>query len=179
MVPGNGPDTVHVGLEATPLRSPQLGGVWRYADSLIRALGRSAAPHHYSLLFLNAFKPWARVPPPLVSSPAMRLVEVSSVSNLLFTFFAPMMARRGRGVTVESFAGPVDVFHSLNAAILPQRNGRRVVTVHDLTCLRFPQYHPWTRRVLFRLGIRRAARLADAIIVPSSATRRDLAARFP
>jgi alpha-1,3-rhamnosyl/mannosyltransferase len=33
--------------------------------------------------------------------------------------------------------------------------------------------------MLFRLSIRRAARLADAIIVPSAATGRDLAARFP
>ena len=32
---------------------------------------------------------------------------------------------------------------------------------------------------MFRLGIRRAARLADAIIVPSSATKSDLVARFP
>jgi glycosyltransferase involved in cell wall biosynthesis len=170
---------MHVGLEATTLRSPQLGGVWRYTDSLIRALGRAPASHRYSLLFLNAFKPWARVPPPNVSSPTMRLVQVSSVSNLLFTFFVPMLARTGRGATVESFLGPVDVFHSVNAAVLPQRKGRRVVTVHDLTCLHFPQFHPWTRRTLFRLGIRRAARLADAIIVPSSATKSDLVARFP
>jgi len=170
---------VHVGLEATTLRSPQLGGVWRYTDSLIRALGRATAAHRYSLLFLNAFKPWARVVPPSMSSPTMRLVEARSVSNLLFTFFVPMLARTGRGVTVESFLGPVDVFHSVNAAVLPQRNGRRVVTVHDLTCLHVPQFHPWTRRTLFRLGIRRAARLADAIIVPSSATKSDLVARFP
>ena len=170
---------MHVGLEATTLRSPQLGGVWRYTDRLIRALGQSGAPHRYSLLFLNAFKPWARVSPPSVSSPSMRLVEVSSASNLLFTFFVPMLARTGRGATVESFLGPVDVFHSVNAAVLPQREGRRVVTVHDLTCLHFPQFHPWTRRTLFRLGIRRAARLADAIIVPSSATKTDLVARFP
>jgi hypothetical protein len=101
---------MHVGLEATTLRSPHLGGVWRYTDSLIRALGRSTAPHRYSLLFLNAFKPWARVPPPNVSSPTMRLVEARSVSNLLFTFFVPMLARTGRGATVESFLGPVDVF---------------------------------------------------------------------
>jgi glycosyltransferase involved in cell wall biosynthesis len=153
--------------------------VWRYTDSLIRALGRAAAPHRYSLLFLNAFKPWARVPPPNVSSPTMRLVEVRSVSNLLFTFYVPMLARSGRGVTVESFLGPVDVFHSVNAATLPQRQGRRVVTVHDLTCLHVPQFHPWTRRTLFRLGVRRAVRLADAIIVPSSATKSDLVARFP
>jgi len=169
---------MHIGVEATNLRSQQLGGVWRYTESLIRALGRLASPHRYSLLFLNAFKPWARVPPPSVSSPAMRLVEVTSVSNFLFTFLVPMIPRGWRGPTVESFLGSVDVFHSVNGVVLPQRLGRRVVTVEDLTCLHFPQFHPWIRRTLFRLGLRRATRLADAIIVPSSSTKRDLIARF-
>ncbi len=169
---------MHIGLEATNLRSQRLGGVWRYTESLIRALGRLASPHRYSLLFLNSFKPWARVPPPRVSSPTMRLVEVTSVSNFLFTFLLPMIPLGGSRLTVESFLGPVDVFHSVNAAALPQRKGRRVVTVQDLTCLQLPQFHPWLRRALFQLGVRRAARLADAIIVPSSATKRDIVRRF-
>ena len=170
---------MHIGVEATNLRSQQLGGVWRYTESLIRALGRLTSPHRYSLLFFNAFKPWARVLPPSVSSPAMRLVEVTSSSNFLFTSFGPMIPRGWGGPTVESFLGPVDVFHSVNAVPLPQRDGRRVVTVQDLTCLHFPQFHPWVRRTLFRMGVRRAARLADAIIVPSSATKRDLATWLP
>jgi alpha-1,3-rhamnosyl/mannosyltransferase len=108
----------------------------------------------------------------------LRLVEVRSVSNLLFTYLVPMIPP-ARGIpTVESFLGPVDVFHSVNAALLPQRSGRRVVTVHDLTCIDFPRFHPLLRRVLFRVGLWRVARLADAIIVPSAATRRDLRRRI-
>ena len=164
---------MHIGIEATTLRSQQLGGVWRYTDSLIEALGHLDTPHRYSLLFLNAFKPWARVAPPRVPD-RFRLVEVRSVSNLLFTFLVPMMPRSGAVPAVESFLGPVDVFHSVNAVLLPQRRGRRVVTVHDLTCIDFPQFHPLFRRVLFRVGLRRVARLADAIIVPSGAVKADL-----
>ena len=168
---------MHIGLEATTLRSPGGGGVWRYTDSLIRALARNSAPHRYSLLFVN--KPWAKVPPPDVPTP-MRLVNVTSISNFLFTFFWPSIPRgKFKRLSVDSFLGPVSVFHSINVTPLPQRQGKRVVTVHDLTCLLFPQFHPWDRRMLFRLSIRRAARLADAIIVPSLATGRDLAARFP
>jgi glycosyltransferase involved in cell wall biosynthesis len=166
---------MHVGVEATTLRSQQLGGVWRYTDNLIHALGTLATRQRYSLLFLNAFKARARVAPPPVP-PALRLVEVRSVSNLLFTYLLPMKPAHCIP-TVESFLGPVDVFHSVNAAPLPQRGGRRVVTVHDLTCIEFPRYHPLARRVLFRVGLSRAARLADAIIVPSAATRRDLLRR--
>src|SRR5262245_32982993 len=167
---------MHIGLEATTLRS-QGGGVWRYTDSLIRALARNVGAHRFSLLFVN--KPWAKVPPPDVPSPR-RLVNVTSISNFFLTFFCPPIPRgRLRALAVDSFLGPLDVFHSINVTPLPQRQGKRVVTVHDLTCLLFPELHPWDRRMLFHLSIRRAARLADAIIVPSAATGRDLAARFP
>jgi len=171
---------MHIGLEATTLRSELLGGVWRYTEGLIDALRRLTTPHHYSLLFLNALKPWARASPPRVpASATMRLVEVTEVSNFLFTFLLPTIPRRWGGPAVESFLGSVDLFHSVNAVVLRQRRGRQVVTVHDLTCLEFPGFHPPVRRMLFALGIRRAARLADAIIVPSSATASDLARRFP
>ena len=170
---------MHIGLEATSLRMSHLGGVWRYTESLIRALARRADAHRYSLLYIDAFRPWARVPPPRIPSPSMRLVDVISVSNFAFTFLVPVLPVVGGRLTVESFLGSVDVFHSINAAVLPQRHGRRVVTVQDLTCLSVPQFHPWARRMLFRLSVRRAARLADAIIVPSMATARDLAVRLP
>jgi len=168
---------MHIGLEATTLRNPGGGGVWRYTDSLIRALARNRGPHRFSLLFVN--KPWAKVPPPDVPSP-MRLVNVTTISNFFFTFFCPPIPRGTvKRLAVDSFLGPMGVFHSINVTPLPQRQGKRVVTVHDLTCLLFPELHPWDRRMLFHLGIRRAARLADAIIVPSAATGRDLEARFP
>lgn len=105
---------MHIGLEATTLRSELLGGVWRNTESLIAALCRLAAPHQYSLLFLNAFKPWARAPSPRVPPcAAMRLVEVTRVSNFLFTFLLPTVPRRWGGPAVESFLGSVDLFHSV------------------------------------------------------------------
>src|SRR5262245_1007901 len=170
---------MHIGIESTTLRSQLLGGVWRYTENLITAMGRLPSPHRYSLLYINAFKPWSRVPPVVVERPQSRLVEVTSVPNILFTFLAPIVTRRRPGLAVESFLGPVDVFHSVNAALLPQRHGRKVLTVHDLTCLSLPQFHPWRRRALFRLSIRRAIRQADAIIVPSQAAKGDLVTFFP
>src|SRR5262249_31750464 len=95
------------------------------------------------------------------------------------TFLLPTIPRSWGGPAVESFLGTVDLFHSVNAVVLRQRRGRQVVTVHDLTCLEFPGFHPRSRRMLFALGIRRAARLAAPSIGPSSATASDLARRFP
>lgn len=40
---------------------------------------------------------------------------------------------------IERFLGPVDVVHGTNFAVPPSRRAGRVVTVHDLTCVRFPE----------------------------------------
>ena len=40
---------------------------------------------------------------------------------------------------VEWWTGPVDVVHGPNFVVPPTRRAARVVTVHDLTCVRFPE----------------------------------------
>lgn len=69
-----------------------------------------------------------------------------------------------------------DIVHAPNpAAIPPAGPGQRlVVTVHDLAFRPFPRLFPPRWLALYRLGTRRAARRADAILVPSASTARDL-----
>lgn len=73
-----------------------------------------------------------------------------------------------------------DVVHVTNPAGVP--GARRtpgkalVVTIHDLAFLRFPEAFPPAWRVLYRLGLRAAARRADVIVVPSEATAAELRA---
>ena len=45
--------------------------------------------------------------------------------------------RRGDHPRIEWWTGPIDVVHGPNFVVPPSR-GAQVVTVHDLTCLRFP-----------------------------------------
>ena len=69
-----------------------------------------------------------------------------------------------------------DVLHAPSpASAPPSRAGQRlVVTVHDLAFLRYPRAFPAAWRALFRLGVRRAARTAAALVVPSRHTADDL-----
>ncbi len=39
----------------------------------------------------------------------------------------------------ERFIGPVDVVHGTNFTVPPTRRAGRIVTVHDLTCIRYPE----------------------------------------
>ncbi|HEX2030326.1 MAG TPA: glycosyltransferase family 1 protein [Actinomycetota bacterium] len=61
------------------------------------------------------------------------------------------------------------------AAVPPPRASQRlVVTVPDLAFVRYPRLFPPAWRALFRLGLRRAARRADALVAISEHTGRDL-----
>ncbi|MGH2662638.1 MAG: glycosyltransferase family 4 protein [Actinomycetota bacterium] len=82
----------------------------------------------------------------------------------------------GRPPLPATLAG-LDVVHTPSPAAIPPRGpGQRlVVTVHDLAFRLFPQMFPPAWRATFRLGLRRAAARADAIIAVSRHTATDLA----
>ena len=63
--------------------------------------------------------------------------------------------------------GGVDVVHGTNFVVPPARHAARVVTVHDLTCLRFPELCTPTSRRYPDL-IRRAARTGAWVHTPSA-----------
>ncbi|HEV3474160.1 MAG TPA: glycosyltransferase family 1 protein [Actinomycetota bacterium] len=69
-----------------------------------------------------------------------------------------------------------DVVHAPSvASVPPAAPGQRlVVTVHDMAFRVFPSLFPPAWRALFRTGLRRAARRADAVIAVSRSTATDL-----
>jgi glycosyltransferase involved in cell wall biosynthesis len=73
----------------------------------------------------------------------------------------------------------LDLVHYPNqfgGAFLPS-SVPRVVTLHDLTPLLFPKFHPWQRVAGFRVLLRRALARAHHIIVDASQTKQDLLQR--
>lgn len=55
--------------------------------------------------------------------------------------------------------------------VMAPRNVARVVTLHDATFFSSPEVHSPVKRVVFRQATRYAVRQADALVVPSAATR--------
>lgn len=81
---------------------------------------------------------------------------------------------RQRFLTVEGYVGEVDVFHATNFLAPSQRKGRSVVTIHDLSVLLFPEYHPRMRVLGYRAFLGATLARADAVITDSEQTKRDL-----
>lgn len=69
----------------------------------------------------------------------------------------------------------IDVLHSTHHTLpLVGARCRRVVTIHDVTFFRIPERYPPMRRFYMQAMTRLAARVADAIVVPSNAVRDDV-----
>ncbi len=81
--------------------------------------------------------------------------------------------------TSDMVVGSVDVFHGLNY-LLPAQRGKAalVVTVHDLSAVRHPEWHPAPRVLAHRIGLRRLARAVDHVITDTEAVRAEVIAHL-
>lgn len=69
------------------------------------------------------------------------------------------------------------IYHSPNF-MLPRFDGKKVATFHDLSILKYPEFHPESRVSFLRPEIIKAARNADHIITDSEAVRQEVIEYF-
>lgn len=81
------------------------------------------------------------------------------------------------GPGVEWFIGPADVVHGGNYVVPPTRRAARVVTVHDLTAVRFPAIVDPAARAFPDL-VRRAVRTGAWVHTPSKFVADEVVAEF-
>jgi len=75
---------------------------------------------------------------------------------------------------IDLFMGSVDVFHSPDYLLPPLRGGKKLVTIHDLSFLRYPEgAEPSLRRYL-NSAVPRSVERADLILADSESTRQDI-----
>jgi len=128
-VPKNDVPQLHVALDGTPLLGLPTG-VGVFTSSLLEALSDrdDLALSAYAVSWRTRDGLAARVPPGVSTEqkamPARPLSMLWSRSNL---------------VSLERFLGPIDVVHGTNFTVPPTKRAGQVVTVHDLTFLRFPE----------------------------------------
>ena len=156
-----------VALQADQLWFATPGGIGTYVRELAPALVAQDAS-----LNLGLFR--CRFPGGGPSSEWLDRFAMTEVPGSIRSLY-PRWDVTGRPRLPASFE-TFDVVHATNPAGVPvaRRGQALVVTVHDLAFHRFPDRFPRSWRVLYRAGVRAAARRADAIVVPSHATADDL-----
>ena len=146
----------------------QQAGIGRYTRGLVEVLAELGGKHEY-VLFVAGGK--TQVPDFRLKIPDNFRVRRAPLSDRFWTI---MWHRLRLPLPVDLFTGPVDVFHSPDYVLPPLRRGRKLVTIHDLSFLRYPEgAEPSLRRYLSR-AVPHAVSQADLVLADSQNTRQDI-----
>ena len=150
----------------------QGAGIGRYCRELIRALARLDSGNSYVLLVAG------RLPP--AESEALR-ADFERYPNFAFRslllnerWLNRLWHRLQVPWPVEGFAGRLDLFHSPDFTLPPALRAKKILTVHDLSFLRVPQYADPRLREYLQTVVPRSVRQADLILANSQHTKEDL-----
>jgi glycosyltransferase involved in cell wall biosynthesis len=147
-------------------------GIGRYSRGLLAAFARRGAPDlRWTLLRLAGFP--AADPQPLPAHDEIRVWRPRR-PELLMIALDPLM------LTAElAGAGGDTVYHSVQLGLPALRRARAVLTIHDLAPLHWPaHYLRWPHVRVGHMWQYALAQRADAIVVPSEATARDVTDRL-
>lgn len=129
-------------VDATSVRG-QLSGVGFYTLNLIRALEKLQASHNFSLqiYYQPGFKDWLRgrwqPNNQLPEFPTCHCLPLPvTLSDRLVRIPNPILG------WLEARLATPDIIHGTDHYIFPSRHSRNLLTIHDLTFLRFPQFVP-------------------------------------
>jgi glycosyltransferase involved in cell wall biosynthesis len=160
---------MRVGIDGYPLAEPRTG-VGHYTLELARALALISSADEFELVSPAPFDVAAleeigraKLPNLLTKNP-----PASSIRGHWWSIGLPMYIRR---------AG-FDLFHGTNFDVPLWKQGRSLVTIHDLSALLHPEKHRsrLVRRARLRLPL--VVRFADMIITPTEAVKREVCDRF-
>jgi glycosyltransferase involved in cell wall biosynthesis len=142
-------------------------GIGQYVFHLVDNLVKLPSEHEYLLFYASRHR-LQSVP---VAHGSVAVKHIPCPSRLLH-----LASGLGRWQLpgFDRLLGPLDVCHWPNYMLVPGSAGRQIITICDLTVLLFPDYHPWSRVQAFTKGIARSVAQADAVIVISEHTKRDV-----
>ena len=149
----------------------QGAGIGRYTGALARALVPLLSPEERLRVFYCDFHRRALSPPvPGAETRAFRLVPGAVLQKAWTRLGAPAFDR---------FSGRADVFHFTNFVSRPVRSGRTVLTVHDMSFERFPEFAEARNRAYLHANVARSAEKADVVLADSEFSRAEIEALVP
>lgn len=137
-------------------------GLGNYSRDLVRILARFYPENQYILLNKNK------------SERGKQILDSSNVS-FIETSKGKMSRQLKMGKDAQNL--DADIFHGLSGELPLKWNPKpikKIVTIHDLIFVRFPQYYTWFDRKIHFWKFRKAANSADKIIAISEQTKRDI-----
>jgi glycosyltransferase involved in cell wall biosynthesis len=163
---------VRVGLDATPLLGPRTG-VGRYVAGLAEGLAALDGPEPEEVVLVPfSWRGTRDLPAEAPTGPRVRHGRRRVPARLLQAAWA-----RLPWPPVEWLSGPVEVFHGTNFVAPPARRAATVVTIHDLTYLRFREMVT-DASARYRSLVPRALARGAVVCTPTAAVATEVAAEY-
>jgi glycosyltransferase involved in cell wall biosynthesis len=160
------PGPLRIGVDYTAAVR-QGGGIGRYARNLTRALADLDRDNRYTL-FVAGDRGREEKQRDWPGNFRMRVVPLSDRWTTI------LWQRLRLPVPIQVVTGPLDLFHSPDFVLPPVGKAKTILTVHDLSFLRVPQFFVPGFCAYLEKAVSRAVRRAGHILADSESTRRDL-----
>lgn len=158
-------ETMHIGIDYTSAVH-QGAGIGRYTRGLVHALSEIDHDNRYTLLVAgqitnNKYQ---------IPNPNFRLKFIP----LSHRYMTILWQRLRLPIPVETFTGRLDLFHSPDFTLPPSLCRHLLLTVHDLSYLRYPEGAFPNQRDFLMHAVPRSVARASHILADSANTRIDL-----
>ncbi|NJR52015.1 MAG: glycosyltransferase family 4 protein [Leptolyngbyaceae cyanobacterium CSU_1_3] len=164
---------LRIAIDATPIL-PKPSGIGLYVANLIQALAALQSPENFELetIYQPGLKNWLRgnlsFPSYLAAYPNLRSFPVPvRLSNLLIQFPSLFLS------TFEQSFGAPNIVHGTNYTVLPFQHTRRVMTIYDLTFVRYPEYANSTVKAYVD-RVQRCLQWTDLVFTISESSKQDI-----
>ena len=162
-----------ISLDATALR-PNPSGVGYYVYNLIEALYHLQSSENFqlNLFYQPSVKNWLRgnlsASEQLQNHPHTHCLPIpTTLSNLLTKFPNPALAY------FEKYLQYPDIVHGTDHIVYPCQKSFKVMTIHDLTFIKYPEYVPLIVKT-YTERIKRCLIWTDLIITMAETTKEDI-----
>ncbi len=167
-----------IGLDISVLNDRQRTGIAVYTYNLIDALLKLNKKDKFILFGIATFETFGYLKNlPFKNYPNVEMRIYCMPAR--FFRIAFLLWQKLNWPPIESFVGKVDIFHSFNWYMPPQRYGRKVGTVFDLTSIIYPKWHNGRTVQLDKIRFERLAKNADCIITISENSKKDFQKFWP
>ena len=138
-------------------------GIGRYVRSLVEAMAKAAPDDEFVVLTIS----YKDAPPEglFADCPNVSIVHKKWPGRAVL-----WLLEHFRWPTVETAIGKVDVFHTPNNFVFPQRRGKRITTIHDLFFLKHPEETHQTGGQYHHRVLPKIIHEADHVIAVSQAS---------
>ncbi len=162
---------MRIGIDCRAMQDSFMAGIGYYIYYLLNNIAKLDTQNTYRLLY-NSYRREFIDKPPCFSYPNFSTVKFR-ISNVFFSGISGTSA--SKLLPVENLIGDVDIFHATNYLLPYCKHAKPILSIYDLSIIKFMQFHPLKRRIVFsRRRLLNSAKACKAIIACSDSTKKDI-----